>query len=103
MLFKDFINKINLETNYQLKNPLEKDPECLIGLSRDELEALAESVLSTSQQEQLNSLLIQNSEGQLSAQETIVLDVILSQVDKLTILRTRARYTLKKMDALLPV
>ncbi|WP_200892564.1 hypothetical protein [Aliterella atlantica] len=103
LLFKDFINKINLETNYQLKNPLEKDPECLIGLSRDELEALAESVLSTSQQEQLNSLLIQNSEGQLSAQETIVLDVILSQVDKLTILRTRARYTLKKMDALLPV
>jgi len=48
-LFKDFVNKINLEANYQLKNPLEKDPECLIGLSRDELQALAESVLSVSQ------------------------------------------------------
>lgn len=102
-LFKDFINKINLEAKYQLKNPLEKDPECLIGLSRDELEALAESVLSISQQEQLNSLLVKNSEGRLSAQETIILDLTLAQIDKLTILRTRARYTLKKMDALLPV
>lgn len=102
-LFKDFINKINLEANYQLKNPLAKDPECLIGLSRDELEALAESVLSISQQEQLNSLFVKNSEGRLSAQETMVLDLILAQIDKLTILKTRARYTLKRMDALLPV
>lgn len=102
-LFKDFINKIKLEANYQLKNSLEKDPECLIGLSRDELVALAESVLSISQQEQINSLLVKNSESRLSAQETIILDIILDQIDKLTILRTRARYTLKKMDALLPL
>lgn len=46
--FKDFINKIQLEANYQLRNPLEKDPECLVGLSRDELEALAESILTIS-------------------------------------------------------
>jgi len=46
---------------------------------------------------------VKNSAGQLSAQETIVLDLILAQIDKLTILKTRARYTIKKMDALLPV
>ncbi len=66
-MFKDFLNKIQLEVHYQLKNPLEKDPEYLIGLSRDELEALAESILSISKQEQLNDLLDRNSEAQLSA------------------------------------
>lgn len=99
--FKDFINKIYLESNYQLRNPLEKDPECLVGLSRDELEALAESILSIPKQEQLNDLLAKNSNAQLSPQETISLDSILAQIDKLTILKTRARYTLKKLDTLM--
>lgn len=99
--FKAFINKIQLETNYQLKNPLEKDSECLIGLSRDELEALAESMLSTSKQEQLNELLNRNTEAQLSTQETESLERLLAQIDRLTILKTRARYTLKKLDALM--
>lgn len=96
--FKDFINKIHLKANYQLRNPLEKDPECLVGLSRDELEALAESILSISKQEQLSELLSKNSEAQLSPQETISLDNILAQIDKLMILKTRARYTLEKLE-----
>lgn len=101
LIFKAFINKIQLETNYQLKNPLEKDSECLIGLSRDELEALAESILSISKQEQLSALLTRNTESQLSTQETESLDRLLAQIDRLTILKTRARYTLKKLDALM--
>ncbi len=99
--FKDFINKIQLEANYQLRNPLEKDPECLVGLSRDELEALAESILTISKQARLNDLLAKNFEERLSAQETISLDSILAQIDKLMILKTRARYTLKKLDTLM--
>ena len=86
------IIKRHLETNYQLRNPLEKDPECLIGLSRDELEALAESMLSVSKQEQLHDLL---------AQETVSLDRLLAQVDQLMILTTRAKYTLKKLGKLI--
>lgn len=99
--FKGFINKIQLETDYQLKNPLEKDSECLIGLSRDELEALAESMLSISNQKQLSDLLTRNTEAQLSTQEAESLDRLLAQIDRLTILKTRARYTLKKLDALM--
>lgn len=99
--FKAFIKKIQLETDYQLKNPLEKHSECLIGLSRDDLEALAESMLSISKQEQLNELLNKNTEAQLSTQEAENLDRLLAQVDRLTILKTRARYTLKKLDALM--
>lgn len=99
--FKAFINKIQLETDYQLKNPLEKDSECLIGLSRDELEALADSMLSISKQKQLNDLLNRNAEAQLSTQEAESLDHLLAQIDRLTILKTRARYTLKKLDALM--
>jgi hypothetical protein len=100
-MFKDFIIKRHLETNYQLRNPLEKDSECLIGLSRDELEALAESILSVSKQAQLDDLLARNSEAQLSPQETVSLERLLAQVDQLMILKTRARYTLKKLDTLL--
>jgi hypothetical protein len=101
LIFKDFIKKIQLETNYQLKNPLEKDSECLVGLSKDELEALAESILSISKQEQLNALLTKNTEAQLSSQEAESLDCLLTQIDRLTILKTRARYTLKKLDELM--
>jgi hypothetical protein len=98
---KDLINKINLEANYQLRNPLEKDPECLIGLSRDDLQALAESMLAVSTQSQLDDLLARNSESQLSEEEIAILDRLLEQIDRLTILKTRARYTLKKLDALI--
>jgi len=97
--FKAFINKIQLATNYQLKNPLETDSECLIRLSRDDLEALAESMLSISKQKQLNDLLTRNTEAQLSTQEAESLDRLLAQIDRLAILKTRARYTLKKLDA----
>lgn len=100
-MFKDFISKINLEINYQLRNPLEKDPECLVGLSRDELQALAESMLAISMQTQLNDLLAKNSESQLSPEETITLDRLLAQIDRLMILKTRARFTLKKLESLM--
>jgi hypothetical protein len=100
-MFKDFISKINLEINYQLRNPLAKDPECLVGLSRDELQALAESMLAISMQTQLDDLLAKNSESQLSLEETVTLDRLLAQIDRLMILKTRARFTLKKLESLM--
>jgi len=66
----------------------------LIGLNRDELQALAESYLSPKTQIQLQELLIKNSENDLSHDETETLDKLLAQVDQLNILKTRARYTL---------
>jgi hypothetical protein len=79
---------LNLETYQQLTN-LSLDSELLIGLSIDELQALAESSLFPKTQTQLQELLIKNSENQFET-----LDKLLAQVDQLNIIKTRARYTL---------
>jgi hypothetical protein len=68
--------------------------EFLAGLSDDELEALADSILSPSAQLHLDELLERNAAGQLSVVEQAELDRLLARVDHLTILKTRARYTL---------
>jgi hypothetical protein len=84
---------LDLETYQQLAN-LSLDSELLIGLSLDELQALAESSLFPKSQIQLQELLVKNSENNLSVEETEILDKLLAQVDQLNILKTRARYTL---------
>ncbi|MEH2408482.1 hypothetical protein [Nostoc sp.] len=56
---------LDLETYQQLTN-LSVDSELLIGLSLDELQALAESSLFPRTQIQLQELLIKNSENNLS-------------------------------------
>ena len=84
---------LDLETYQQLTN-LSIDSELLIGLSLDELQALAESSLFPKSQIQLQDLLIKNSETNLSKEEAEILDRLLAQVDQLNIIKTRARYTL---------
>jgi hypothetical protein len=85
---------LNLETYHQLTNTSTSDAEILTGLSLDELQALAESILFPKAQVQLDDLLDRNAQNQLSADETATLDHLLEQVDQLNILKTRARYTL---------
>ena len=75
------------------------DPELLVGLSDGELEALAESLLAPSAQARLDELLSGNAEGRLSATERAELDRLLERIDQLTILKTRARYTLHHQQA----
>ena len=70
------------------------DSEMLTGLSAGELEALSDSLLAPSAQGRLDELLARNSQQQLAAAEVLELDRLLEQVDQLTILKTRARYTL---------
>ena len=84
---------LNLETYQQLTN-LSLDSELLVGLSIDELQALAESSLFPKTQTQLQELLIKNSQNQLSKVEAETLDKLLAQVDQLNIIKARARYTL---------
>ncbi|BAZ86983.1 hypothetical protein [Dolichospermum compactum] len=84
---------LNLETYQQITN-LSADTELLIGLSLDELQALVESVLSPKTQTQLDNLLMKNADNQLTNEESETLNKLLAQVDKLNILKTRARYTL---------
>jgi PHD/YefM family antitoxin component YafN of YafNO toxin-antitoxin module len=94
---------LDLEAYNRLANPLALDEECLIGLSRDELQALADSRLAPAAQHQLDDLLVRNAESQLSADEIANLDHLLAQVDQLTILKTRARYTLHRLETLATV
>lgn len=89
---------LNLETYYQLTNSAAADAELLADLSRDELQALAESLLASASQSQLDELLDRNAQNQLSADEVVVLDHLLAQVDQLNIIKTRARYTLKHLE-----
>ena len=72
------------------------DAELLVGLSVEELEALADSLLAPAAQARLDDLLARQKDKLLSAEEEQALDGLLQKVDQLTILKTRARYTLNQ-------
>ncbi|WP_242034630.1 hypothetical protein [Microcystis flos-aquae] len=68
------------------------------GLSVDELKALASCQLSLVEQTRLDDLVTRNAESLLCADEVAELDELLAKTDQLTILKTRARYTLKCLE-----
>jgi hypothetical protein len=78
---------------------MNNDPEMLVGLSTGELEALSDSLLAPSAQARLDELLARNAQHQLEAAEVSELDRLLERVDQLTVLKTRARYTLQHDQA----
>ena len=88
---------LDLETYYRLIKTAASDEELLTGVSLEELQALANSQLASTEQTQLSELLTQNTEGQLSTDAAETLDRLLTQVDNLNILKTRARYTLRQL------
>ena len=73
-----------------------RDSELLVSLSEDELEALANSRLAPASQARLDELLARNAKAQLGPEEYSELDRLLGQIDQLTVLKTRARYTLRQ-------
>lgn len=89
---------LDLDTYHKLMNQSVVDSELLINLSIDELQALADIKLSTSTQTELNDLLARNSDNQLSNNESEILDSLLTKVDQLNILKTRARYSLNHLQ-----
>ena len=89
---------LDLEVYQRLANPLNLDAECLGGLNMDKLQALAQSQLATVSQTRLTELLARNAESQLSTNEVAELDYLIAQVDRLTILKTRSRYTLNRLN-----
>jgi len=78
--------------------PVAGDPDMLLNLSKEELDALAESILALNSQTRLTELLVRNQESTLSTEEEAELDQLLAMVDQLTILKTRARYTLDHLE-----
>ena len=75
---------------------MSNDPDVLLGLSSGELEALAEGMLAPSLQARLDNLIAHSKQGQLSSEEAGELDRLLARVDQLTLVKTRARYTLRQ-------
>jgi len=75
---------------------MSNESELLACMSDDELEALADGKLAPSAQARLNDLLARNGRNQLTGDEQSELDGLLAKVDQLTILKTRARYTLRQ-------
>lgn len=81
-----------------LSNELKKkdaSPETLSGVSKGELEALANAILSPGRQQRLRTLLRKNKEGVIDEKETEELDAILEETDRLALLKARAQYTLQ--------
>jgi len=74
------------------------DPDLLPGLSRDELVALAETKLTSGDQDRLEYLLAANKSQTISEAETEELDAILERIDYLNIIKARALYTLQQMN-----
>jgi len=89
---------LDLETYHGLTHTAGVDTDCLIGLNQAELQALAESMLAPAAQARLDELLAGNAETQLGEAELTELDRLLAQVDHLTLLKTRARYTLQSLE-----
>ena len=75
------------------------DPELLLGLSSGELEALAEGILAPAIQIRLDELVARSKQCSLSSEELAELDRLLTRADQLTLVKTRARYTLWQQQA----
>ena len=67
----------------------------VIGLSQEELKALAESVVAPDRQQRIAELLEINRSQQLSAKNEVELDELLAEVDHIALLKARALYTLQ--------
>ncbi|MFL5339418.1 MAG: hypothetical protein ACJ8F7_04550 [Gemmataceae bacterium] len=79
---------------------MSNDAEILVGMSAEELQALADGILAPAAHTRLDDLLARKNDRQIAAAEEAELDTLLRQVDQLTILKTRARYTLTREKAL---
>ena len=78
---------------------MSNDAEVLLGLSSGELEALAEGMLAPSLQARLDNLVARGNEAPLSPEDAAELDRLLTRIDQFTLLKTRARYTLRYLEA----
>ncbi|MBU6174296.1 MAG: hypothetical protein KGQ60_10860 [Planctomycetes bacterium] len=64
--------------------------EVSLMVTTEGLTALADMALASKSQSRLDELLAKNVEGKLSAEETKELDLLLTQVDELNLVKARA-------------
>jgi hypothetical protein len=85
---------LDMSHYHQLVGEKPADPDLLWDMSQAELEALANSRLAPDEQTRLDALLQEQKQHPLTEPQLAELDRLLAQADQLTILKTRARYTL---------
>jgi hypothetical protein len=68
----------------------------LFGLSRFELQTLAEAIVAPDRQQELRLLLKKNRIGTLTKTEQTRLDDLLMEIDNVALLKARAMYTLQE-------
>ena len=67
----------------------------MFSLTREELKALAESVVASDRQQRIANLLELNRAQPLSAKNEAELDELLAEVDRIALVKARALYTLQ--------
>ncbi|MBW4527866.1 MAG: hypothetical protein KME18_22235 [Phormidium tanganyikae FI6-MK23] len=72
--------------------------ELLTSLSIEELQILAEGIISPQKQSQLENWLERNTTDSLTPEEAEQFDRLLTQIDQLNILKARARLTLHHLN-----
>ena len=75
---------------------MSSDSELLVGLTTMNWRRWQTACWLLQAQRRLDDLLERNVEKRLAADEHLELDRLLTRVDQLTILKTRARYTLRQ-------
>ncbi len=71
--------------------------EVSLTVTTNGLTALADMALAPKNQSRLDDLLAKNVEGKLSAEETKELDLLLTQVDELNLVKARAAAALHRI------
>ena len=91
---------LDMDTYERLLLSQSSDPRLLRDFSREQLEALAKSTLTTAEESDLYGLIEKKKGEGLSADETAKLQGLLDQIDQLALIKARALYTLHKMEPL---
>ncbi len=91
---------LDVSTYEQLLRSQSPDPKLLRDLSQEQLEALAKSTLTTTEENTLHGLVEKKKSGTLTPEEEAQLSALLGQVDQLALVKARALYTLHKMQTL---
>jgi hypothetical protein len=89
---------LDVATYERLLRSQSPDPKLLRDLTREQLEALAKSTLTTSEESSLHALIEKKKTRGLTPEETLQLGELLEQVDQLALVKARALYTLHTMQ-----
>jgi hypothetical protein len=89
---------LDVSTYERLLSSQSSDPKVLRDFSREQLEALAKSTLTTTEENTLHGLVEKKKTEGLTQDEEAQLGKLLEQVDQLALVKAKALYTLHNMQ-----